>query len=342
MKSIPRRVSLEQRERYDTVAERNDGNVAGASEEDGWLRPGAGAGLREPRWGHPNGIQLGLDPADGPRGLLRIFTPYLDQPRDRLINFVAIEPIPLGQVERGYSELEMSGFDGVRGLRFWSADDPDDLTPREPFDPSRGRVSVVDGVERLEVDILSEPFANGADVWVRATFRKDRPHEIELASFARSTSVDLDVCILSATMGNWARLRVLQLADREVTAGELWPTYRDIHFVKHARFALDELSRDEHGVSVSAFPDEASPRDAEYASGTSKHWEYVGRKAVQTWRAEAPDPSLIAQVNGRFTYWMSDAPIPGGIAFENFELVESFRQGRTFTFAVEPLEASDA
>jgi hypothetical protein len=38
---------------------------------------------------------------------------------------------------------------------------------------------------------------------------------------------------------------------------------------------------------------------------------------------------------------MSDAPIPGGIAFENFELVEPFRQGRAFTFAVEPMDVDD-
>ncbi|UUT36299.1 hypothetical protein [Microbacterium elymi] len=84
-------------------------------DETGWLRPVAGAGPREPRWGHPDGMQIGLHPLAGPRGLIRVFTPYLDQPRDRLVNFIAIEPVPAGQAERGYSELERSRLDDTPG-----------------------------------------------------------------------------------------------------------------------------------------------------------------------------------------------------------------------------------
>lgn len=305
--------------------------------EGNWLRPALTGPHREPRWGHSDGLQLGLDPAHGPRGLLRLYAPYLDHPRDRLVNFVAIEPIPAGAMARGFSEMETSRLDGVQGLRFWSADDANDPTPGDALDPSRGAISVIDGVEHLEVNILSEPFANGSDVWVRATFRSDRPHEIALATFARASSVPLESCILSATMGNWARLRVLRLAERDVRSGELWPEYRESAFTAHARFGVSELRAVGGEVAVSAFPDEADPSVAEYASGTAAGWHYIGRPAVQTWRAAEPDPQLFAQVNGRFSYWMSDAPIPGGISFENFEFVEPFRQGRSFTFAVEPL-----
>lgn len=318
----------------------NEAQQTQAVVEGNWLRPAATGTLREPRWGHPDGLQLGLDPAHGPRGLMRLYAPYLDHPRDRLVNFVAIEPIPVGATVRGYSEMETSGLDGVQGLRFWSADDPSDPTPGDALDPSRGVLTVLDGVERLEVNILSEPFANGSDVWVRATFRSDRPHEVSLETFARSSSVALESCILSATMGNWARLRVLQLAEREVSSGQLWPEYRGTAFTGHARFGVDELRAAGGEVAVSAFPDEANPSAAEYAAQTAEGWHYVGHPAVQTWRAQDPDPQLFAQVNGRFSYWMSDAPIPGGISFENFELVEPFRQGRSFTFAVEPLNAA--
>jgi len=307
--------------------------------EDGWLRPATGPGPREPRWGHPDGMQLGLHPLSGPRGLLRLYTPYLDQPRDRLLNFIAVEPIPAGETARGFSELERSRLDDVPGLRMWTADDATDATPRDPRDPARGRVEVVDGVERLIVDVLVEPFANGADVWVRVEFRADRPHEVSVAAYRRDGSAELETCVLTATMGNWARLRMLGLAARDVSAGELWPEYRDIHFAEHAVFGVDELRREGDAVVVSAVPDEESPHTAEHVPGTADHWRYVGRRAVQTWRAEDPDPALVAQVNGRYTYWMSEHPIPGGIAFENFELVEPFRQGRAFTFSVEPLEA---
>ncbi|WP_194409894.1 hypothetical protein [Microbacterium cremeum] len=303
-----------------------------------WLRPAPGGGPREPRWGHPGGIQLGLHPLSGPRGLLRIFTPYLGQPRERLLNFIAVEPIPAGDSERGYSELERSRLDDVPGLRMWAADDAADAAPRDPRDPARGTVAVIDGVETLTVDVLVEPFANGADVWVRVRFRADRPHELTVAAYRRDSSVELEACVLTATMGNWARLRTLHLAEgRVATAGRLWPGYRGIHFADHAAFGVDELARAGSEVVVSATPDEAEPHRAEYAQGTREHWHYVGDRAVQTWRAADPDSRLIAQVNGRHTYWMSEAPIPGGIAFENFELVEPFRQGRVLTFQVEPL-----
>lgn len=304
---------------------------------DGWLRPADVAGPREPRWGHPEGMQLGLHPLSGPRGLLRLFTPYLGQPRDRLLNFIAVEPIPAGRSARGFSELERSRLDDAPGLRMWASEDAADGAPGDPRQPARGTITVVDGVERLIVDVGMEPFANGADVWVRAEFRKDRPHEISVAAYRREGSVELAACVLTATMGNWARLRELELADRRVSAGELWPEYRDVHFAEHASFAVGELRREGDEVVVSAVPDELEPHLAEHAPGTKEHWFYVGTRGVQTWRAADPDPALVVQVNGRHTYWMSEAPIPGGIAFENFELVEPFRQGRAFTFAAEPL-----
>ena len=39
-------------------------------------------------------------------------------------------------------------------------------------------------------------------------------------------------------------------------------------------------------------------------------------------------------VNGRFTYWLSRQPIPGGIAFENFEMRERFHDGQRFVFGI--------
>ena len=36
----------------------------------------------------------------------------------------------------------------------------------------------------------------------------------------------------------------------------------------------------------------------------------------------------------RLSYWRSQRPIPGGIAFENFELVERFRNGQTSVFGI--------
>lgn len=302
-----------------------------------WLRP-SGDAHDEPRWGHVEGLQIGIPPIPGPRGLLRVFTPYLDHPRERLVNFIAVEPIPRGASERGYSELEPSTLDpGENGKRFWSMDTPDVAGPRDPLAPARGVIDEIDGVERLSVWIGVERFDNGADVRVLVRFRADRPHEVEVAGFANADSVPLEHLVLTATMGNWARLRRLHLADRVVQPAELWPDHSGTGFTSHGRFPLAELTRDGDAAVVSATGDEDDPTAVTYSADTALHWHFLGRRAVQTWRVDDPHPDLEVLVNARWSYWASASPIPGGPAYENFEIFEPFRQGAPFRFSVEPL-----
>ncbi|WP_460005452.1 hypothetical protein [Microbacterium xylanilyticum] len=143
--------------------------------------------------------------------------------------------------------------------------------------------------------------------------------------------------ILTATMGNWARLRRLELAHRVVTPAELWPGFTGTGFAEHASFALDELVRDGDAVLVAAVGDEVDPWSAAYAPDTAEHWRFIGQRMRQTWRVDDPDPDLRAQVNGRWSYWASASEIPGGPAFENVEVVQPFRQGAPLRFVVEPL-----
>lgn len=304
-----------------------------------WLRPDP-VFPAEPRWGHADGLQIGLYPIPGPRGLLRIFTPYLDHPRERLVNFIAVEPVPQGADQRGYSELEPSTLDpGQNGKRFWSSDESvNAVIPADPLSPSRGQVRTIDSVEYLTVWIGVERFDNGADVRIRVRFRADRPHEVEVAGFVNDGSAPLRNLILTATMGNWARLRVLELADSPRHPSDLWPGFSGTGFSTHARFGLADLRSEGETAVVSAVGDEQDPWSASYAPDTAEHWRFRGRRARQTWRVDAPHPDLEAQVNARWSYWASASPIPGGPAFENFEIVEPFRQGAAFRFSVDPLD----
>ncbi|MGB7158457.1 MAG: hypothetical protein WBD40_10360 [Tepidisphaeraceae bacterium] len=311
--------------------------LAPAVIEGRWLRPADGAAPAEPVWGHADGLRIGLSPLRGPRGLLRVYAPYLKHPPQRVINFIAIEPIRAGQSNRGLSELEHSKLDGVRGKRFWSADQPDDATPRIPTQPARGVIERVDGVETLRVYVLAERFDSGAQVYVRLTFRAGRPHEVAVATFSQEGSAPLASCVVTATMGNYARVRRLHLAERTVVSKDLWPDYRSDGFTPHARFELKELMRTPEGHAIaSVTPDEPNPSEASYAWTTRKNWHYAGDVATQFWRCESPDERLAVLVNGRFTYWSSRSPIPGGVSFENFEMVAPFRQGGEFVFGVEP------
>ena len=222
------------------------------------------------------------------------------------------------------------------GKRFWSADQPDTAVQGPP---ARGVVDTVAGEERLTVYVMMERFDNGADVYVRVRFDARRPREVALAAFVREASVPLSRLVLTATMGNYARLRRLRLRDRVVEPSDLWPEHTGDGFTAHARFGLDELARDPGGAAVvTATSDEADPTAALYAAGTAEHWKYQGLRAVQGWRVDDPVPGLEAWVNGRYTYWASTAPIPGGVAYENVELVQPFAQGQECAFTVEPLD----
>jgi hypothetical protein len=166
---------------------------------------------------------------------------------------------------------------------------------------------------------------------------------VGIATFAHDDSAPLSHCIVTATMGNYARLRQLHLAERIARADELWPDYRGDAFTPHARFSLEDLSRTREGHAVAvATPSETRPREAVYAPDTRRHWRYDGEVASQSWRSTSPDPRLEVRVNGRWVYWNSNAPIPGGLSYENFEMVTPFCQGVELWFGVELLSTEDA
>jgi hypothetical protein len=302
-----------------------------------WIQPS----LEKPAmpvWGHANGIIVGLAPLPGPRGLLRIYTPYLGLDSIDVMNFIALEPIPKGSEIRGLSELEMSSLDqGERGKRFWSSNDSTAIVPLSEDIPARGIVEKIDGEETLTLYIFSEPFDNGARVYVRLRFFETRPYEFAITTYTYKGSVKLDYLITTATMGNKARLRTLYLKDGQKSAPELWPGYTDIHFTPHQYFSQEEMIRDKKGRAYFiARPNENDYTKAAYATGTATHWQYYGKPATQYWIKEKPNKNLNGLVNGRFAYWASDNPIPGGIAFENFEMKEPFQNGATLIFGISP------
>lgn len=301
-----------------------------------WIRPSQ-EHPAQPVWGHAEGLRVGLWPLSGPRGLLRVYTPFLGHPPTRMINYIAIEPVLAGQVARSFSEMEISQYDDEQGLRFWSADHPVGFTLADPTRPAKGVITRERGMETLTVYILIEPYRSGASVYVRLRFRSDLPYEVGIATFTNAGSAELGACIVTATMGNYARLRTLHLAGRMAQAGALWPAFSGDGFAQHRWFSLDELIRTPDGGALFvATPDELDPAAADYEPGTPWHWRYTGEAATQYWRQEDPHPQLLGLVNGRTLFWGTQSLIPGGIAFENFELVEPFREGAEFWFGVIP------
>ncbi len=303
-----------------------------------WILPAEGKPAM-PVWGHANGIIVGLAPLTGPRGLIRIYTPYLEYEFAEVMNFIAFEPIPKGSEHRGLSELEMSSLDeGERGKRFWSSNDSMAVLPLEGAYPARGVIEKIDGEETLTVFIFSEPFDNGAKVYTRLRFFESRPYEFEITTNTYDDSVDLDYFITTATMGNKARLRTLFFKDGEKSSLNLWSGYKDIHFTPHECFSQQEMIRSWKGDAYFiAAPNEKDYSKAAYAAGTNEHWKFNGKRATQYWIQKNPQEKLTGLVNGRFTYWASETPIPGGISIENFELKSPFKKGEQFVFGITPI-----
>lgn len=258
----------------------------------------------------------------GPRGLFRVG--YSRGGRTQLVNFIAVEPVDMAG-RRGFSELERSPSDGRPGLGFAV------LATTETAGAWRTRVTSAS----LNVAFRTDRFVNGAGILVNARFDSRRPDEIEFRVRATSDSAALHACILTATMGNFIRARELWLAGRTATAAELWPDYHGYDFAPDRFVPLEQLARDRDGNLVvcitSNEPDPAATRP-----NARPWWWYRGEPVTQYWKKPrgAWQPDLRAKVNGRYCYWQTRSPIPGGIAFENFELVERYVPDQAFVFGI--------
>ncbi|MCX6904706.1 MAG: hypothetical protein NTW03_14740 [Verrucomicrobia bacterium] len=280
-------------------------------------------------WGLPDGKR----PRDGPRGLIRLWSPVLTNGGYDLINFIAVEPVVRGR--KGFSELEHSQLDGVQGKRLWC--EPEGPSAQSATKLAPGQIRPLpSGAESLRVEAGVERFDNGAHVGLVISQHSDAPDEIEFTIHAEADSAPLDYCILTATMGNKARARLLWLRDGPVSSLKLYPDYKQPDFAPHHFFPLKQLhhtTADEILAAVTS--DEVNPSAVEPFPGRS-HWRYAGFPVTQYWKkpAGAWRNDLQVAVNGRYTYWLSQQPVPGGVAFENFEMRERFQDGQRFVFGI--------
>jgi hypothetical protein len=253
-----------------------------------------------------------------------------------MVNFISVEPVVNGV--RGQSELEVGSWSGQPGLAMWTGDGPAIAAAAgDPAAPFPGRVERVDGADALTFYVATEPFRNGARPVLQVVLRADRPHEVGFRVRAAEGSARMDSCVLSATMGNYGRLRRLWLRGEVVDSRKLWPDpkFDRLGFAPWRAWGRDRLLRVDGHLVAAATTDEADPAGAAYDPAVPPHWRYEGRPATHYWRA--PDATgAVARVNGRTTYWGGGGPIPGGIAYENFELEVPFADGQEFWFGVTP------
>lgn len=288
---------------------------------------------KQPHWGLRNGLQFALHPEGfggnegGPRGLIRVGAPVLPGGGCALVNFIAVEPVVNGK--KGFSELEQSLSDSMQGKRFWAG---------EPI-----MTSPAPGVDQLDVPMNVEAFANGAKIQVIVSQRSDAPDEIRFTVRTQPGSAPVETCILTATMGNLARARKLWLRDEILNSLQLYPGFQGSGFAPHTIRPLESLARTAEGdIIASITGDETDPASVFPFPGKQR-WHYPGVPVTQFWKVPKAEitPDLCVAVNARCEYWQSDRPIPGGVAFENFEMRAPFREGQQFIFGItrsQPME----
>ena len=321
-----------------------------------WIRPENAKS--PPVWGIHDGIVVALWPASlegtvpnsegGPRGLLRIG--YEFKGTVYLINYIAAEPVVDGDME--FSEVRPSLVDGKLGKLFW-ASDSDSTGSFSPYAATPGVITHPDTahpeVEELSLYILMEKFIDGAHPYLKLTIRSDKPGELGMQIFNYKNSAVMERCGLTATMGNYSRLRLLYLKDKVIDSRKLFSAYNNIEFDEKEPYPVDQMLKTKKGDAIviaesnESFNELASwPQDPAYLA--KWHWHYRPfYKLTQYWRVDAGnyDNSLRVRVNGRAKYWSGASPhknnyiaIPGGPAFENFELRENYHSGQKFYFGL--------
>lgn len=224
------------------------------------------------------------------------------------------------------------GGDRRQGKRFrLSSDFPGLPTEESPDVP--GRVGRVQGGRALQFFVHVDRFENGAEPVIEITLFEETPQRVRFRTFSARGGRPMQRCTLTATMGNQSRCRHLWLRSRAVFAPDLYEGYRGDGFVEHDPYGVSKLHETRSGdVVVAISPNEREPREVfPLPSGA---WHHPGRWAAQYWLKPkgSYDRTLRCRVNGRRVYWNSTEAIPGGIAFENFELREPYKEGRETWF----------
>ena len=287
-------------------------------------------------WGIRGGIVVGLYPGTieslkpgstgGPRGLLRVGYEY--KGFIYLINFIAIEPVVNGKME--FSEVSPSSVDGKWG-KFMRVGDTSMSS------------------EAVSLFVHMEKFANGAHPCLKLSINKNQPEELCIEVFQEQDSAPMDRCGITATMGNYSRLRKLYLKGGVINSNQLYAGYDGIDFIEKEPYSGAKMLKDRHGDPiVLATTDESFTELANWPQQPAyqARWNWRYRpfySLIQYWRKEKAqtDQSLQVRVNGRAKYWSGGSKdlkqyisIPGGPAFDNFELREKYWDGQKVYFGI--------
>ena len=182
----------------------------------------------------------------------------------------------------------------------------------------------------MQIDV--ERFsANNAHVHLVASIDSDHPDELRLSVYQDNDSPAIEELALTATMGNYERLRRLWLHRCVVDSRELMGSYTGDAFTDPPDYPLNDMLRTGDGDAI-VFATTNEEKPSSFPGTPSGHWHYPLPKLTQYWRIPAHDiqPDLRVRINGRRVYWASHDMVPGGIAYENFDVRQRYVPGQSF------------
>ncbi|VVB79830.1 Uncharacterised protein [uncultured archaeon] len=187
----------------------------------------------------------------------------------------------------------------------------------------------------------SEFNKNKIPLKVTITIDKSKPREIGISAQDMYKENNLVSYIhMSATGGNLGRIRDLYLKDEIINSKNLYAGEQPGSgcFYPLKTFALNKLRTDSSGVIAYAGNDEAGNWFGEWGSDVAPY--YGKPKFYQYWRKYSGtyNPDLMVTVNGRDHYFSgflnpcNGKAVTGGVAYENFDMVEKYYAGQKFWF----------
>lgn len=84
--------------------------------------------------------------------------------------------------------------------------------------------------EQLSIFVFMEKFINGAHPYFKFSIKSDNPDELGIQIFNQVKSADMQRWTITATMGNYSRLRLLYLKNKIIDFRILFNGYNGVEF----------------------------------------------------------------------------------------------------------------
>jgi hypothetical protein len=293
-------------------------------------------------WGFREGIRIRFGrffPRKPLWGTIQIVHTGTRLPKNLPLNELAIKPRADDRYANSTTEQRTQA-GGKLGLRFATSDSKQ--LSKKVWEPAEGVLSE-DG-KTLRLFVHPEPFSNRARPVIEIRFDAPHANRIGFRVHTASESTGMTECVLSAMSGSFADLRQLHFADGHVKTTkqmfESWPDESKLTDKERSpwqTFSGEQFPLVDDGTlrQIRLTSDVSDYSTLKYAGAVSTGWQYKALPSEQSWLCAAETPFTVA-LRARKSFRNGNGPIPGGPAFEDFELRTRLQPNQWIWYEVLP------